>query len=211
MLIGTHDWEINNDFACSAGGSSARLKLSLTSCSSNTFNCDDGTCIDLEKRCDGSCDCPDESDENNCTRVLYKPGYNKDVTPISSISAVKKTVGVSLHFSDILGININSGTVSLKLTVLLEWTDSRLSFLNLKTQRSLNVLSNQEYDSIWKPQIIYANKEPSDQQQYVNLEPEVSVGINSSHSPILWDSEFVYVAKEYPGDVNSLQWTTVIR
>uniref|UniRef100_T1IKD2 Basement membrane-specific heparan sulfate proteoglycan core protein n=1 Tax=Strigamia maritima TaxID=126957 RepID=T1IKD2_STRMM len=43
------------------------------SCGSNKFQCKDGTCIDEEKRCNEYPDCPDYSDEYDCTQC--KPGY----------------------------------------------------------------------------------------------------------------------------------------
>ena len=35
-------------------------------CDAEQFRCDDGTCIDEARVCDGRTDCADDSDENNC-------------------------------------------------------------------------------------------------------------------------------------------------
>ena len=188
------------------------LKLSLTACPKGSFNCDDGMCIDLANKCDSSSDCLDDSDEKNCTILVFSNGYNKDIIPIgkhNDQSHLKSTVVVGMSILDILDIDI-SGTVRLKLNVILEWIDPRLDYLNLKNQSSLNVLNSNESGSIWKPDIVYVNKEPSD--YYVNVEPEISVVNNILVKPQIldWNPDMI-TEYLYSGETNPLQWSAIIR
>ena len=63
LAIGVQDWKVvnDNDIFCSDSQT-----LSLSPCTLKEFNCDDGSCISMEKRCNQVSECSDESDEFNC-------------------------------------------------------------------------------------------------------------------------------------------------
>ena len=44
----------------------AKTLCATVECGSMSFECKEGTCVDKNKKCDGSFDCPDKSDEEKC-------------------------------------------------------------------------------------------------------------------------------------------------
>ena len=55
--------------------------IKLTTCMAGEFTCNDGQCIDIEKRFDQNSNCLDESDEDNCQMIYMKDNYNKKIAP----------------------------------------------------------------------------------------------------------------------------------
>ena len=54
-------------------------------------------------------------------------------------------------------------TIDLKFTINLHWYETkRVSYHNLKPELSLNVLSDEEMNSLWTPFVIYTNTDNND-------------------------------------------------
>ena len=83
LLIGVHlvDFHGVVDDACQADGVVRRLKF--TTCVPGQFTCNDGQCVGIEKRCDQTSHCNDQSDEENCRIINMKTSYNDKIAPFS--------------------------------------------------------------------------------------------------------------------------------
>ena len=83
LLIGVHlvDFHGVVDDACQADGVVRRLKF--TTCVTGQFTCNDGQCVSIEKRCDQTSHCNDQSDEENCRIINMKTSYNDKIAPFS--------------------------------------------------------------------------------------------------------------------------------
>ena len=57
------------------------IDLKLSGCKEAEFTCNDGQCIKMQERCDQIIHCRDQSDENDCSLLVMKSGYNKKVPP----------------------------------------------------------------------------------------------------------------------------------
>ena len=107
------------------------------------------TCVfSMNERCDQIIQCQDESDEDDCSLLVFKESYNKLVPPISFNQADSSIIPVSIRVStslrNVLEISEFTHTIDLKLGITLEWYDNRVLYHNLKSEEALNVLSKSE-------------------------------------------------------------------
>ena len=168
MLVGVHTFDFSNvkEDICSAAEESKMLKVKVTSCNNGEFTCNDGQCLDMEKRCDQISNCKDESDEDNCKMLVMKENYNKKIAPFQfdykEQAITPAAVNVSFTVMDMLSIQEVNLVFVLKFRLLMEWYDHRLKYHNLKKQRSANLLTREEIDKLWIPFVVFGNTENND-------------------------------------------------
>ena len=93
-------------------------------------------------------DCVDESDEDYCKIISFKDNYNKKVPPFTinkeNYTLIPARVSVSTQLKNVLDISEFSHTIDLKLGITLRWFESRVVYHNLKSEETLNILSDSE-------------------------------------------------------------------
>ena len=169
--LGKHNWTIQGDKYQCYKGRDYEIQMKLTGCKKCEFTCDDGQCIPMEKRCDQEPQCKDESDERNCKILVLQHGYNKEVPPI--VTTGKKTqekellpVRVSLTLQKVIAIEEDDYSISFKFKISLMWRENRVTFENLKTDSTNNLLRQEEVKMLWLPLVIYWN---TDQEETTRL------------------------------------------
>ena len=80
LLIGVHEIDFSGvpDYKCEGP---KKKMIKFTTCKSGDFTCNDGQCIDIEKRCAQTFNCNDRSDVENCKMLEIDDNYSKKIAP----------------------------------------------------------------------------------------------------------------------------------
>ena len=117
--------------------------------------------VNLSQVCDGRSDCVDKSDELNCEVIRLDLSYLKSVPPpaptmldLDSNEKLKLFLNVTLE--SVLDINEVGSLIQVQLQVTLSWIDSRVDFVNLKSENG-NVLPDSQKTMLWMPSLLFLN------------------------------------------------------
>lgn len=183
--FGTNVWTLGSNVCNMAAGTTVNLTLSL--CGEGKFTCADGSCISLEQRCDLRLDCPDHSDEVQCSLVAVPAGYRITIPPPPTTHSQPLPVYFIINILSFPSIVTEDLTFVTSLQLKLRWTDTRLNYLNLKDDRTLNLLSSESVSTIWTPNVFFSNAQGN---IFTNLEQGSRVecireGVSSAGGPHL--------------------------
>ncbi|XP_050698355.1 uncharacterized protein LOC126986351 [Eriocheir sinensis] len=144
--VGVHSWRVEGD-RCRE----KEVTLLLTSCSDKEYTCDDGSCVSTTDRCDLYVDCPDQSDETNCSVVLLPPGYSPSLPPPPP-SSRPLPIALSLTITSVREFDLSSFSISVDAHLRLSWKDFRLRFSNLVADYRANKLKDSS--EVWVPSLV---------------------------------------------------------
>ena len=153
--FGTNQWQVMTGLCGLVPGTTVNMTLSV--CGQGMFTCEDGTCISLQQRCDLRVDCPDQSDENQCSLIDVPQDYQINIPPPPDALNRSLAIYFTIDVTSFPSVVTQDLTFVTSFQLMLRWRDPRLSYLNLKTDRSLNLLSENNKRRIWTPRVFFSN------------------------------------------------------
>ncbi|CAL4067806.1 unnamed protein product, partial [Meganyctiphanes norvegica] len=195
--IGLQTW-ISRTSMCHVHQGSA-LVMSLSTCTDDEYMCQSGDCVPIAANCDLKDDCADLSDEDNCTVVKISSSYHKNRPPKNAKNETPLSLLPMVSIKRISKVDDVNEAISMELTITQIWNDSRLIFINLLNEKALNKLTKSEEDSLWQPQIVFAN----DILREVRLE-STKIQVERTGSPQMIDFNDVYMDTTYNGSSGQL-------
>lgn len=151
------------------------------------FTCEDGTCISLQQRCDLRVDCPDQSDEHSCGMVDVPPDYQINIPPSSATINESLDIDFTIKVISFPSVATQDLTFVTTFQLLLCWKDPRLNYFNLKTDRTLNMLSEESMKQIWTPMVFFTNAHGN---VFANMEQGSRVECLQEGSSVEGDAKF---------------------
>ena len=88
----------------------------------------------------------------------YNP-YMADISFDENSKILPATANVSINLIKITGIKEIDMKFAVKFNLFMDWVDTRLTWMHLLNNRSLNLLSANEIGNIWIPTMVFRNTE----------------------------------------------------
>ena len=130
------------------------------------FCCEDGNCIKSGYVCDNVKHCEDNSDETNCTMVIFPEFYDKLLPPTkldddifktsnSAKSIIQSLTMIDGNFTvlDVLDVDEIDSTFDIYFKLDMRWYDINLKYRFLNDLDDKNGFNQSELAKIWRPEI----------------------------------------------------------
>ena len=211
FLLGRRTLQIEQDKGCEPTKTNYNVDVIFSTCLDDEFSCDDGSCINMTKRCNSIKNCPnDMSDEVDCKLVVIPSSYEKAYAPITvgeKDAVIKVNVTVSMDVTNILRISETQDIFETKLNLHLHWFENRVQFHNLKLGKT-NMMVTNEQQKIWSPPAFFQNTKNSD--KIVN-DADSSAFVTRNSEFDLVGMDVYHNTEVFPGDKNSITLSRVYR
>ena len=122
--------------------------LALSHCQNNSMYCSDGYCIPESKRCDGTTDCNDFSDEKECEFIVKYPGFVIEQPPPYDESDPERKFMFYVSIFSIANIITTNGIAEIDMSIYIWWRDSRLILWNANDNQQVI-----DCNTIWFPKL----------------------------------------------------------
>ena len=156
LPIGSHVWEVKQDYSFCQQLKGYITTLSLSQCYPDKFTCTSGHCIHLEDKCNIDVDCDDQSDEDQCDFIKIGNSYNKFLLPVSPNS---EPCIIYINASIIAFPLISTKEVKFTADFYLnlQWHDLRVDIWDLDHSFIKNQIGENELNAIWTPKLQFTN------------------------------------------------------
>nr|XP_045595897.1 uncharacterized protein LOC123756697 isoform X1 [Procambarus clarkii] len=199
--VGRHDWRFSHGFCGEEQG--VAQSLTLTQCAQNRhFTCDDGTCIPINQVCDRRVQCPDMSDELDCSTVQLPKGYQPTLPPPSTQPDLPLPVYLNITLNTFASIKAIDNRFTVELLVRLVWRDPRLQFRHLRRDRQLNIILPSEAEKMWVPVVAFLNAEKN---QHTVVDTDTKITIERLGAALADHTEISKEARVYEGSDNNIR------
>ena len=101
--------------------------------------------------------------------AVFENNYNKNIPPIGKTAkgvAIPANVSISITLMKVVEIEETDHSIHLQFQISLTWNENRVQYQNLKTETSLNSLTDNDIMTLWLPLIVYDN---TDQKEVTRL------------------------------------------
>lgn len=124
--LGRMNWT-GTDYSC--GMSDKDIVLTLSVCNmDDQYTCRSGQCLDKSKLCNHVIDCTDQSDEDNCDKII--PSANSSPKEIPNPNGNQTLLLTKIRIEQFDEINTFHSTLTLTLDITINWTDPSIILAN---------------------------------------------------------------------------------